>query len=423
VAVVVAGVGGVAPAAPAPPTVTLSTTSLVPGQTIMIGGTGWPRGTAFQAVLCGSDATAGSVDCSDQSAATFVPFTDGTLHGQLLVVTPPAPCPCVVQVAATNTPYTTTIPVTVAGATVAPVAPEPVADVGAGLTAKTSIASSSSLGAFFGGSAGRVLTVTLHNAGTHPVTTLVTAQWGSSDHPDDVITSPPTVTVDPGKTRTVTMPFTLAPLSHGTYHVVGQASGTAPQLTFATTTSTFPWGILLVILAVVGLLVYRSYRRRQAAEQEQRRLEEVGAVEGATGLGALAAMSWAVAAPLGEDDTLRITGAWLTGDLNGELQTVPVSVLTMDSRGIGVTNPDTQLRVLAWSTIRRVHVVADFPEMRVAAGTAPPPAKGAVIEVDTVRTTYHFVCPRNNPADLSPRVDEVSRRWVTPPRKVPALAL
>jgi len=432
VVLVLTGLAGVAALGRTPveaataPTLTLSTSTLNPGQTIMIGGTGWPPNMPLQAVLCGSDASSGGNDCSVEASSTFAAWSDGTVHGQLVVVIPPVPCPCVVQITAVANDFIAKLPVTVVGAEVAPVTPPSGLGAGAPLTVTASVTGASTLKSFFGGGAARQLHVTVHNPTAGVVHTVITARWGRSTDPDIVITSPDPVTLQPGQTRTVQLPFTVNALSFGTYHVAGALTGAAASGSFTSTTSTYPWGIPLVAFGLIGLLIYRAVRRRQKATQEQRALEEVGAVEGATGLGALAAMSGAVAVPTRGDGSLRLTDVLLTGELHGEIRTVPVSVLTMDAQGIGVTNPDTgELRVLTWSSIRSLQVVpgdgsdgSDHGHGAAGAGPVPP---SAMVEVDTIHTTYRFSCPHSELGPLSAQVDDVSRRWLSPPVRVPVI--
>ena len=429
VVLVLTGLAGVAALGRTPveaataPTLTLSTSTLNPGQTIMIGGTGWPPNMPLQAVLCGSDASSGGNDCSVEASSTFAAWSDGTVHGQLVVVIPPVPCPCVVQITAVANDFIAKLPVTLVGAVVAPVTPPSGLGAGGHLTATASVTGASTLKSFFGGGAARQLHVTVHNPTAGVVHTVITARWGRSTDPEIVITSPDPVTLQPGQTRTVQLPFTVNALSFGTYHVAGALTGAAASGSFTSTTSTYPWGIPVVALGLIGLLIYRAVRRRQKATQEQRALEDVGAVEGATGLGALAAMSGSVALPTRGDGSLRLTDVLLTGELHGEIRTVPVSVLTMDARGVGVTNPDTgELRVLTWSSIRSLQVVpADGSDVDHGMAGAGPVSPSATVEVDTIHTIYRFSCPRSEPGPLSAQVDEVSRRWLSPPVRVPVI--
>ncbi len=74
----------------------LGSTTLVVGQTGTLDGSGWPRGSAVQTVLCGALADQGSVDCANAAAVTVAPGPDGSLQASFPVVVPPAPCPCVV---------------------------------------------------------------------------------------------------------------------------------------------------------------------------------------------------------------------------------------------------------------------------------------------------------------------------------------
>ena len=95
------------------------------------------------------------------------------------------------------------------------------------------------------------------------------------------------------------------------------------------------------------------------------------------------------------------------------VQTVPVAVLTMDSRGIGVTNPDTfELRVLTWESIKGVDVESWHGSTDTA---AIPAVTGAVVQVDTTHTTYHFVVPNADVEALAERVGEIVVCGSVPP--------
>ena len=409
------------PAASAAPaaTIKLSTTTLVPGQSIMVEGSGWPRGTALQAVLCGSDANNGSTDCAVDAAATFVPFTDGTLHGVLQVVVPPVACPCVVQVTGLSNDYLVKLAVTVVGAPTAAVTPAPVSGASSDVSATAKVEGGSSWGSIFGGGANRTLVVKVHNGGTMAVQSVITARWGGSSTPENVIDSPGSVTVAPGQTRTVSLPFRLDPLSVGSYHVVGDVSGTSPAVTVASSTATWPWGLPLVPLLLVAAFVLYEWYLRKVRARDRVAADSFGPGHAAPGLGALAAMSSVLSRR--EAGSVRLSNVLLIGELDGATTAVPVAMLTLDSRGIGVTNPSTyELRVLMWASIRGVHVV----DRRGSAGIpAAVPDRGSIVEVETTYSTYRFADPAHEPAELSEQVDRIVRLWIRPPKRVPALAV
>jgi len=172
-------------------------------------------------------------------------------------------------------------------------------------------------------------------------------------------------------------------------------------------------------LAAVLIVLWVVHRRRVRRRQEQA-VDSFGPGFAKPGLGALAAMSVA-GLGRGGDSKLRLGDIWLIGEVDGVVQTVPVAVLTMDSRGIGVTNPDTfELRVLTWESIKGV----DVEPWHGSTDTAAIPAVvGAVVQVDTTHTTYHFVVPNADVEALAERVGEIVRLWIRPPVKVPALTV
>ena len=402
--------GAVATAAPAP-SVGLTTNALVLGHSVMVTGQGWAPYETFQATVCGNNANDGSTDCAVQATSTFAAFTDGTLHGVLQVETPPVPCPCVVQVIGTANGYSADLPVTIAGVPTGPVTPPPTAGA-TKVTAHATVTGGASWGSRFGGRADRTLVVTVHNAGTTSVEPVVSAEWGKSPQPTNLITSSPPILLAPGATRTVRMPFSLDPLSFGTYLVTGHLSGTSPEVSFASTTSTSPWALPLVLLVVLVLLLAALFWRRRGRDQQVPEVPETyGPGHAAPGLDALAAMS--AAALVGTDGgACRILDLLLISQDGESMQAVPVAQFAMDSKGIGVTNPRTlEVRLLSWGSIRGVEV-APWPGLLGDEGESGAP--GTLITVEAVYTIYRFVAPGRDPADLVPPVTSVARLWIKP---------
>jgi hypothetical protein len=320
----------------------------------------------------------------------------------------------VVLVLGVQDEYSHSFPVTVAGTSVTNGSQSPSNPV----TVSARVEGGSTFASLLGASADRTLLVTVHNAGRDTVQSLITARWGKSSAPDGVITSPNFITVSAGQTKRVSIPFKLSPLSYGTYHVVGELSGLPATDTFTATTTTWPWGLPVVLLLIVVAIVLFAWYRRRVRARERIAVDSFGPGQAAPGLAALAAMS----SVLADDDggALRLEQVLLLGDIDGEATAVPVAELTLDSRGVGVTNPSTnELRILTWASIRGVHVLD-----RLDVEDAPDfiSSLGSVIDIETTHSTYRFVAPDVSPKDLTQQVDRVVRLWIRPPVRVPSLA-
>ena len=200
----------------------------------------------------------------------------GLLWGQIAGVIPPVPCPCVVLVTADSLGYSRTIPITVEGASTAPVsspklAPEPRVQI-----ASLHVYGTMTLASAMGASSLRTVEFQISNPGTSSVTPVLFGYWGRGSDPTATIRLPRQTALAPGKSRTVEATFEVAALSVGTYtvKVQGQLVG-YPQATTATTTfGQWPVGLLAlaaVVLLVVLYLAARSWGRRRARRREERR--------------------------------------------------------------------------------------------------------------------------------------------------------
>jgi hypothetical protein len=254
------------------PTVVLSTTNLTPGTPVSIIGKHWPSGSLLQASLCGNRALDGSANCVPDTAVTMTPGPDGSFEDALQVTIPPVPCPCVVLVTRLDANDLEVIPVEIVGAPVAPVELHAPPKLQNSLKAQVKVESSTTLASVLGGAADRTLVVTLHNDANVPVRgALMVSFWGkdTANHPI------PTrlVTVPARGTVTVRVPFELDPLSIGGYDVKGVAGTNGNTVEFSSSTSQWPWGLVIVLVLVIwlvqSLFVRRSRRallRREAAQ-------------------------------------------------------------------------------------------------------------------------------------------------------------
>ncbi len=277
-----AGLAG-APAAQAKvaPSIQLSTTNLVPGQTVVISGTGWPVLTSVVATLCGADAVSGTSDCAVTETATMVATHHGLLYSRFPVVVPPAPCPCVMLITSVTSNFTEMIPVTVFGQRSAPVRRLPPSPFDKPRITRLAVSASTSVGSVFGAPAPRTLTVGLDNSGRTTVAPVLVGRWGRSGDATTVIKMPKLRPLKPGQRVTVAVPFDLGALAVGTYevHVEVQLVGLPTSLSETTTTSQWPIALFIAVGLLVLWLVVGIVRRRRRREDE--------ATPNASGLAAL----------------------------------------------------------------------------------------------------------------------------------------
>lgn len=259
--------GTLASAAPGP-TVSLGTTAVVPGQAVTVTGTGWPDQARVEAALCGDDAVGGTADCANGSTAAMAATARGLLWGQVAGAVPPVPCPCVVLVTADSLGYRRTIPVSVGGASSAPVsAPAAAAQPTVRIVSLT-VRGRTTLPSAMGASSRRTVELTISNPGAAPVTPVLIGNWGRGDDPTSTIRFPRQEPLGAGRSRTVEASFEVAAFSVGTYTVEVQAQlvGYPHTAVVATTFGQWPVGLLglaAVLLLLILLLVARRWGRRR----------------------------------------------------------------------------------------------------------------------------------------------------------------
>jgi hypothetical protein len=257
-----------ASAAAPEPTLAVTTPRVKPGQTLSIHGEHWPERTTLHAVLCGANAIDGSVDCVEQAAMTVAPGPTGVVDGSMPVLAPPEPCPCVVLVTDLASTFERRLPVTVLGVPTSAIDAEGT-DPGTALQVDARLTGGTTIGSLLGVSTRRTLVVTLRNTGAVSVDApVVTARWGRGSKAGELVGSAAAVDVSPGATRTVELEVGLDAPAIGSYTIAGDVAGVGAPVTFRTTTTTWPWGWLLVVQAV--LLAGRNAIRRRITWSDAR---------------------------------------------------------------------------------------------------------------------------------------------------------
>ena len=279
IALVIALAGGVVTAvsatAPHGGSVELNSTVLTPGQRVRITGTGGGAGTGVTATLCGATAVTPSTDCASTTSVNMVSGSGGELLGWMVATLPPTPCPCVVRVTDNTGDYQQKIPVQVVGAATAPVPPPTTAPHPDFEITDMQVIGGITLSSAFGGSADRTLKFRLVNPGPLPWTPLVLGRWGKGSKTTNVINMPPVGAVGAGQSTEVVAEFSLPALSvgHYTVKVMVQVVGFQGESTAKVSTSTWPFGLLIVALILLELIVMgitRKVRRRRRARAAAR---------------------------------------------------------------------------------------------------------------------------------------------------------
>lgn len=251
------------------PHISLSTTTIVPGQALMITGTGWPINTDVSASICGADAVAGSADCAVTATAVMAAGPKGFVWAHMIGALPPQPCPCVILVSSTYDGYTEKIPVTVVGAGTVPVVRVSLPTV---QLSGFRVVGGATLASIMGASAHRMVELRIRNTWDKPVTAVLIGRWGSGKDLKNVLAMPTIRALGAGQSAEVRVPFALAAFSVGNYtvRVEAQVPGATKPFDVTTSSTTWPWGLLVVAVVVIQailLLIRNSVRRRHPRHQ------------------------------------------------------------------------------------------------------------------------------------------------------------
>ena len=237
------------------------------GAPITVSGSGFAPGTLVSVELCGNEARRGSADCDQSSAVDAGVSSAGEVAVQLILGTPPSPCPCVVKLTGLSSSASATVPITVQGA---PVADRETLDAQfPDVTRQLAVVDAHFDGAgpwtaWFGASPKRTLIYTVENTGNVAVQdSPVIVALGKGGNPTGIVRPPPLGTLQPGESRTYRADVSLGPFAFGEYRAVGRIPGFAEPVTFTASTTTYPWALGLIV--AVGLLEFMLIKMRNWA--------------------------------------------------------------------------------------------------------------------------------------------------------------
>lgn len=270
----VAGLGGAAlaqtPGVPGDATqkaqVSLDSNVVSPGQSLSLRGAGFAPSSLMLLELCGNDARRGSADCDQGTAQNIASSASGTLSAQLLIGQPPVPCPCVVRLTGLSSPTSLTVPVTVNGVPAAD--PQALALQFPGVSRQLEVLDArieddGSWQAWFGASPRRTLALAVQNTGTvaveNPPLLIAT---GKGDSPTGGLDVPDLGSLQPGEKRIYRIPFELGPLAFGSYSAQGEITGFAEPVQFSTSTTSYPWALIIIPAAVAAQWLLLRLRNR-----------------------------------------------------------------------------------------------------------------------------------------------------------------
>lgn len=259
-----AGVGAeqVAPS----PALTVNPLAVSAGDKITVTGTGWPGSQMVDLSVCGNGGEGGSASCNRSGAASVGVGEDGVFGATLLAVVPPVACPCVVR--GTSGAYSAVQALDVIGA---PLRTAPAA-IAVPIVDAIGVEGSGPPSSWFGGSPERDVSVSVSNPSAGVVRDArVEIRWGSSGSEQSRI-------LDVGEpiaassSVVVTTTIALGALTWGDVEVRARVLTTGEPTWVSTSTSSYPWGLIVgafVLLQVIVIIVVRRNRRRRREREAE----------------------------------------------------------------------------------------------------------------------------------------------------------
>jgi hypothetical protein len=265
--VLLIGGGGASSARPSRAVLSVSPSVVSVGQQVYVTSSGFTPDTVFELEICGDDELAGSPDCDLTGSLTRTTSELGHFAGNLTVVVPPVPCPCVVAAFSDEGTPPITEPITIEGApysslTYPPGPPKFVVE-------KATLAGWS-IAEWFGAPPKRTLVLELRNPGSQTVyNPVVLAHVGSTPIPAYNLPA-----IAARGVRTYRIPVSFPVLAFGSYDVVGRTgAGNGLFVRFSVTTLLLPWALLVLAFAILLFLLFRAFlaiRKRFLKRSEQR---------------------------------------------------------------------------------------------------------------------------------------------------------
>jgi hypothetical protein len=264
------------------------------GTTFKIEGQHWPPNTLVQLEVCGSQARSGSADCATSNAQIVAADATGWFRARLAVVLPPSPCPCIIRAMSQTSALLATVPIEIPNA---PTAHPGDGTVNAPALRRIEVSMSRLRGSdtwqtWLGGRPKRSLEFEVVNTGSVAVSDATVAlSIGPSDSPTGFVKPVKIETLAVGESRTYTVAIEFDSLAYGEQIVQGTVNGASVPETFSASTSTHPWLLIVLPIALVAqailLFVRNRLRRRLHDDQDALAIEAAPELK-AIGMGAAA---------------------------------------------------------------------------------------------------------------------------------------
>ena len=258
------------------PRLSATPSTVRPGSVMSIGAYDLDPLTDYQVQICGDAGIGTSAVCDLPTTTTAATSKAGHFVVEILVAVPPAPCPCVVKAEplvgrGTLTQQVVTVPITIAGATFAPLVAQSVAEGYSGLrVVRAAVVGSGSWAEWFGAAPHRTLILRLRNVGPDLIpSTPFVLRAGQGPAPAQVVATPAVPPLFPGQTVSYRVPVTFPAMATGRYEVVGALGSVGQLVPFTARVTLVPWALVglaaLAVLVLIVAIVRFAARRRRAA--------------------------------------------------------------------------------------------------------------------------------------------------------------
>lgn len=258
------------------PTVEVDRADVRPGDTVTVDLAAWPAGNVL-IELCGNGGVRGSADCAVAAAATTHVNEQGRATAMVTIVKPPIGCPCVISARPVGGGRARTVPVNIEGVPTLTAAQRRRASAGPALDLTVSevrVSGGGPSAAWLGGPAERTVTFTVRNTGKAPVTDPpLTLAAGRGPEPTGIVDAPEIGTLAPGQERTFNVRVELPGPAFGRYTVVGELTGVDRPVRFTAHTSSYPWGLPILLALAVPATVVRELTGKGGRRRPARRAD------------------------------------------------------------------------------------------------------------------------------------------------------
>lgn len=243
------------------PIIYVSPTSTDVGGIVSVHGSGFAPEADLSVAICGDAGLEGAQGCDLRGQATLLTDQTGYFAVELTVGTPPASCPCVVEVDSPSASLRTAI--AIAGVPVEPTRPAAVA-LGTDLRITNAhMAGGGGWQSWFGWSTRRFLVVTVSNQGggpaAAPTMTLEQSSWTSAKQ---TVSTPELGPIPANEKRVYRVPVHLG-FTLGEYTFRGTVYSVTDSASFRTTAFVVPWALVIIAAAILqGILLLLRNRLR-----------------------------------------------------------------------------------------------------------------------------------------------------------------